>query len=484
MRTILGAVALFSLCSGIGSAGGPAGPERKIPLVIPPGAPLRVYLTRRISKRLGAPVEGKLIEPLYAFDRQVAPAGTKVLGHVSEVAPVARGQHFAAILNGDFTPLHVAKIQFTALVMPDGSQKPIDTVASVGSTSIFDPAAKKPKQPAKTTPKNGGVVASAESKVRDQIDSRIATVKSIPVMVRRPDKKEMLYDFVMMKLPYHPQYWRRGTRFDPELRAPLDFGSEEVPEAALSRLGSEPPADSVVHARLVTPLGSAASKLGEPVEAVLEQPLFTPDHKLVLPEGTRLDGAVVLARRARWLHRSGQLRFNFKDIELPPEVIAPPAGPMLVPGPKIPQRKLEIRTEATLQAAESSGKTPVQVDSEGGVKAKDSKRRFIAPAISFWIANRAGDTDAGHMHQGVAQGPNANVGGRTIGGGAGFGLLGAAVSQSSVYVGMAFGYYGLAWSVYSNVLERGGEVEFEKNSSIDVRFNTRAPAGASKFRGD
>ena len=62
------------------------------------------------------------------------------------------------------------------------------------------------------------------------------------------------------------------------------------------------------------------------------------------------------------------------------------------------------------------------------------------------------------------------------------GMLGAAVSQSSPYVGMAFGYYGLAWSVYSNVIASGGEVQFDKNAMIDIKFGARTPTQASKFR--
>ncbi len=46
----------------------------------------------------------------------------------------------------------------------------------------------------------------------------------------------------------------------------------------------------------------------------------------------------------------------------------------------------------------------------------------------------------------------------------------ARLSQSSPYVGMAFGYYGLAWSV----LARGGEVQFEKNALMDVKFGAAA----------
>jgi hypothetical protein len=48
---------------------------------------------------------------------------------------------------------------------------------------------------------------------------------------------------------------------------------------------------------------------------------------------------------------------------------------------------------------------------------------------------------------------------------------------------MGFGYYGLAWSVYSAVIAVGGEVEFNKNAVMDIRFGARTPAPGSKFRG-
>jgi hypothetical protein len=48
---------------------------------------------------------------------------------------------------------------------------------------------------------------------------------------------------------------------------------------------------------------------------------------------------------------------------------------------------------------------------------------------------------------------------------------------------MAFGYYGLAWSVYSSVIARGGEVQFDKNAMMDIRFGERTPAPGAKFRG-
>jgi len=124
-------------------------------------------------------------------------------------------------------------------------------------------------------------------------------------------------------------YVRRGTRFDAVLRDPLQFGFESIKPAELAELGSQPHPDSVVHVRLLTALDSASAKLGEPVEAVVAAPLFSPAHKLVLPEGTLLIGTVAVAKKARSFHRGGQLRFNFQRVDLPQEVaklrsLAPP----------------------------------------------------------------------------------------------------------------------------------------------------------------
>ena len=94
------------------------------------------------------------------------------------------------------------------------------------------------------------------------------------------------------------------------------------------------------------------------------------------------------------------------------------------------------------------------------------------------IPNRSADNDEGR--HAVTGGAEANVGGRTLGGGSGFGLLGAAAAQSSRYVGTALGFYGLAWSVYTNIVARGGEVQFDKNAVIEVKFGTRAPPAAPK----
>jgi hypothetical protein len=411
----------------------------QVSLTVPSGAPLRLYLAKKVSKRAGAPVEAKLLEPVYAFDREVLPAGTVARGAVNRTQPVGKWQRARAIVNGDFTPLRRAEVEFTTLVLPDGRTLATHTVETVGLNSIYTEPSKSKHPKSQPSNQNGGILGTAKQTAKDRINGAInARTRGIADIVRGPNKKEKFIDFLWAKLPYHPQYLRRGTRFDAALRDPLTFGSVAVKTGDLAALGSQPLPDSVVHVRLLTALDSASAKLGQEVRAVVTAPLFTPEHKLVYCEGAVLTGTVVLAKRARSFHRPGQLRFNFQRIDVPPEV-ANMRSTQPAPAP--------LTTPAILEAAEGSGTAPIKVDSEGGVQAKESKTRFIAPVISLMIASRAADNDAGHHRATGATGGDANVSGRTWGGGSGFGMLGMAVSQSSRYVGMAFGYYGLAWSV-------------------------------------
>jgi hypothetical protein len=464
------ALGLLAACISLSAVPAADDDNLKIAIQVPPGAPLRVYLTRRLPKRLGAPVEAKVMEPVFAFDREVLPAGTVAQGAVSRLRPASRWQRVRAILNGDFTPLRSAEVEFTSLALPDGRTLATHTVQAPAMNSIYTEPPKHPKhQKSQPQNQNGGILGTVKQTAKDQVNGAInARTRGIADIVRAPNKKEKLVDMFWAKLPYHPQYYRRGTRFDAPLRDSLQFGVASIRPVDIAAPGSQPRPDSVVRVRLLTALDSASAKPGEPVQAVVAAPLFSPEHKLVLPEGTQLTGIVVLARKARSFHRAGQLRFNFQKMDLPPEL-----ANLRTPAP--------MTTQASVAAAEGNGTTPIKVDTEGGVQAQESKTRFIAPVISLMLASRAADNDAGHHHDTGASG-DPNISGRTLGGGLGFGMLGSALAQSSRYVGMAFGYYGLAWSVYSAVVARGGEVQFDKNAMMDIKFGARAPREASKFR--
>jgi hypothetical protein len=262
----------------------------EVPLIIPAGVPLRLYLTKRFSKRTGAAVEAKVLDPVYVFDHQVIPAGAVVLGQVVQVQAVSKAQRTQAILNGDFTPLHTAPVEFTTLIMPDGRKMQMCTAESLGLDSIVSSRQGKPQS--STASQNTGVLGAGKQQVKDAIQAQIDKAKSIPDLVRGPDKKEVVEDYLIAKLPYHPQYVRKGTRFDAELSEPLSFGAEPVQAGSLALVGTQPKAASVAHARLITSVDSLSSKAGEVVQAALTEPVYSADHKLILPEGTELVGCL------------------------------------------------------------------------------------------------------------------------------------------------------------------------------------------------
>lgn len=271
--------------------------------------------------------------------------------------------------------------------------------------------------------------------------------------VRAKNKKEWFEDWLWAKLPYHPQYYRTGMRFDAVLKEPLDFGDIRVNDADLRGLGVEAPADTPVVMRLLTTVSSADAHVGDPLNGVLTQPLYSRDHRLALPEGTQLTGKITLAHHARMLHRGGQLRFTFDNVKVPTIASAPAPVP-------------EERTQAQLTAAEpTSG--PLKVDPEGTAKATEPKTRLLRPVVAGLIAAKSLDNDEGKTSSG---GANANYSGRGLGGFSGFGLLGTFVMYGPKPLGTALGFYGLAWSVYSTVISRGRDVVFEKNSAMAIRF--------------
>ena len=431
-----------------------------VPLTVQTGVPLRVYLTERLCKRLGEPVHAKLLEPIFVLDREVIPAGSEVLGKISRLDSQSKMMRATAMLGGDFTPLHRAEVEFTTVVLPDGRHIDLHTFPTAGLSTIYNPRHPKPQNA------NGGALGTQNTGLRSQVSDAIhQKTEAVADVVRGPDKKERLEEFLVKKLPYHPQWVSKGTRFDSELATPLEFGSATFRTDSLNLLGTQPSADSVVHVRLITPLDSKTAAMGDRVEAIVSQPLFSADKKLIVPEGTHLIGKITVAQPARYFHRGGRLRFNFEEMELPTGLVRPN------------DENASTHTMATLDAAETGNQTKLKVDDEGGVKAVEPKTRFFAPAISYFIASRALDNDRNK----ITGAPESNTTGHTLGGGSGFGLLGMAAAQASREVGGILGLYGLGWSVYTNIISRGAELEFAKDAAMDVRFGAR-PAPASKFQ--
>lgn len=78
------------------------------------------------------------------------------------------------------------------------------------------------------------------------------------------------------------------------------------------------PVGTELHVRLVSPVGSYASKKGSPVSAVLIAPV-TVDDRTILPEGSMLSGTVQRVAKVGFgiLHETATLVLNFSEVTLP-----------------------------------------------------------------------------------------------------------------------------------------------------------------------
>lgn len=433
-----------------------------VSLIVQPGVPLHIALDKPVPiKRAGVPVEGHTLEPIYVFNHLVIPAGSKVQGRVSRVDNASRKQRGWAIANGNFTPLRTAHLDFDALVFKDNKRIPLQTRVSPGTPPIVHLVA---GEGGKKKGRVRGAVDQARAQAEQREHDTLQTIKS-------PGKMERLKGMLAAELPYHRLVLRAGTHFTAEIEKPLDFGTLDCPAQELLKLGSEIPLGSTVHVRLLTALSSGRDKKGDPVQAVISEPVFSPDHQLILPEGARLEGSASQALPARRLGRNGQLRFSFHQIELPQQ-----------------QQATVRRVEASLQAVDVATGGHVEVDSEGGAHAVTPKTKYIAPAIDVLLATSSLDGLDPHNHHRIEaglgrEGPDA-VGG-AVRGGAGFGLVGSVIGLVAHWrpVSACFAFYGAGWSVYTHVVARGNDVVFPKNTPMEIRFGThegQTPAAKGK----
>jgi hypothetical protein len=361
-------LAALALLLGTVSTSAQDAASSDIALVIETGQLLRVALDERIRvEYVGQPITGTLLDPVYAYDRVVVPAKTVVCGHVERLEQPPTRARVQAWANGQFSPNAQVVLQFDSLHLADGSEIPIQTHVTGAAERMTLQTAPTPG-PDDNDDDHHGVRAQAHDAFTQARRDAEQKVREALASIKSPDKSERVKATLINHLPYHPQYLAKGTVYTAELLAPLTLGSATA--VLIAPPGSKPAPASILTARLVTTLESATTPRGAPIEAVLTEPVFSADHELVLPEGSRLTGVVTLATPARRFHRRGQLRFLFQSVQAPqPDAVAQ-AQPDTVP------------LLASLYSVQVGDGTAVEVDDEGGTQARDSKTRFIAPALA------------------------------------------------------------------------------------------------------
>jgi hypothetical protein len=419
-----------------------ADPPPTITLTVPKDTPLQIVLDQELRvKKAGQEIHGRIAQPVYAFDKLVVPAGTEVNGRIAKIGNVSRKDRTLGILNADFSPARKVEVEFDELVLAEGKHIPFHALITPGSGQVMQLVSTEEE-------KKKSAKAAASGKAHEAKQQVERTWEEAMHQVKEPGRMHRLERYAVELLPVHPQYLPTGTIYFAELQEPIDFGNEPVTAQSLSEVGMSPPAGSLVHALLITPLSSATTKKGAAIEAVLSQPLFDGD-RLVLPEGSRLKGSVIQVQPARHFHHNGQLRIVFR-------ALVPPNG-------------LERKVVVGLEGVQAGKDQHVKLDSEGGAEATSPKTRYLSTGVSLALAATAfrQHTDADDL--GGSQ--QSGVGG----GAAGFKLVGIAISAlvKSQPLGMAMGAYGASRSVYSHFIARGNEVVFPKNTAMEIRFGSQ-----------
>ena len=451
-RRLIGVFAVVCAALGTPSPAHAQADEPTISLTVSAGRPLEVVIDQRVPiKNVGQQVTGTLVEPLFAYDRIVVPAGTKVVGHVAAIEGPSKLVRTRAILSGNLTPPRHVVLQFDTLVLDDGPAVAVQTVVKAEIPHLKRTTVPQP-EPAQESDAAGPVSRlehQAVQQVKDTVAGAKQSGRDILAEITQLGRVGRVKEAVEQRLPYQPLAINAGTGYRAELTAPIEFGTATPLESAAAE--QRPAPSSVLSARLVTTIDSANSPRGTPIRAIVTEPVFSADHRLIFPEGTTLEGEVTFATPAGRFHRNGQLRFLFERVETP-------AGE--------PSALL-----ASLQSVQTSADDSVALDDEGGAKVTNSKTRFIAPALAL-LALRGSldqhehlDPDGdGHVIH------SSNPGAVSAGGFFGLGLLGIPISHLAPPVGVALSVFGAAKTVYSNILGKGREVRFPADTLIQLQL--------------
>jgi hypothetical protein len=394
---------------------------------------------------VGQAIHGKTTEPVYAFDKLLIPAGTVVNGKVSAIDSVPGKTRVLDATDGIFSPARHVHVQFDELVMADGRHVALQTVASPAPDGVLRFVS------ANETEKKNKVEDAAGKKVSATRQAIHQQWSELQKQIHEPGKVHKLKRIALAQLPVHPQYIDAGTSFNADLLQPLDFGTEAVRPESMTDIGSPPPTGSVVHARLVTALSSSTAKKGDPVEALITEPLLVSDH-LILPEGGVIKGSVVEVQAARRLGRNGQLRILFRQV-------APPNG-------------LEQKVETNLEGVAVAKDEHLKLDAEGGAQVTTPRTRYLTTGIAVMLAaaQAAPDRDAGQGNPSVGE-----AGSSAANGASGFRFVGMIVGLAAHtrVVSAGFGSYGAAMSIYYHFLARGRDVVYPKDMAMVIGLGTR-----------
>ncbi|HEX8813144.1 MAG TPA: hypothetical protein VF742_14240 [Terracidiphilus sp.] len=403
------------------------------PAALAAGTALQVEISRNYPMKAGETVEGELVFPLYVNGKLAVPARTPVRGTVTALAPDGKTRVHGR-LRGDFTPFHTPEVHFDQLILPTGPVALDSQDATTGAPILHLVAVGVPKKSMV-----GRYWTMAKTRAHDQI-----------AFFTAPGLGDRCLQMLYSQLPYHPERIPAHTAWTFELAEAAPLPNQAV------ATDPPPPAPTPgkpevwhVNALLTAHLTSATAKPGDPVQALVVEPVFDKDNQLVVPQGSILEGRVTIAKPAHLFGRNGKLRFNFQQVRFPEGVNLP-----------APNRQVE----GSLSGATAESAHGLLMDAEGTVTPKN-QASAIAPLLLTFLAGRALDED-GSLYANNTVASN------------GFGLIGRVVGIAAGNRNLAagLGYYAAALSTYENFVHTGHDVDFPKDTHIEIETTPlRAP---------
>src|SRR5215831_9611103 len=180
-----------------------------ITLELSAGRTLRVALDHRVTvHKVGQPITGTLVEPVYVYDRIVLPIGTRLAGHIERLDEPSKKKRTLAMIEGDFSPHPVPVLRFDHILDQDGHPIPITTIVKGGTLRARPQVAhdqKSSDEEGKTAH-----IQQAKEAISAQAHEALALLKD-------PGKKERLEEMAINQLPYRPEFLPKGLVYDVEL---------------------------------------------------------------------------------------------------------------------------------------------------------------------------------------------------------------------------------------------------------------------------
>jgi hypothetical protein len=428
----------------LGAQTGPAQQPASINLEVPKNTALQIALQSEVRvQKIGQPIVGRVVEPIFVFDKQVIPTGSQVDGQISRIRAIDRVARIKAALDADFTPARPVEVAFHSVTLPDGRVIPIETVVTPGSGEVMRFL---------TAPQNGRKNSAhdeASEKAREAKEQAKREWTAAMDLVTQPGRLHRFERFLIAQLPVHPQYIDAGSVYFAEIQNPLEFGSEPLTAKTAAELDRPLPPNCFVRARLLTPLNSATAHVSDPIDSVILRPLLGADGSLYLPAGAHLTGTVSQAAPARMPGRNGNLRIGFHELVMPPEWSAAQT----------------LKIEGDLDGVQSAESGHISLDSEGGARATDPSSKYINTVVTVGLAA---------VSFGVGGDTLGDTTERAAGGAGGYKLIGIILGATvhSQPFGMAMGALGAARSIYIHFIARGRDVVFPKNTSMEIALGT------------